>query len=511
MPIKSKKFNILCLIIAAALSLLCLFGCAAKEEETAEGLARFDNATLGVVTGSLYGGYSKERFPDAQIKEYENFADVLLALKQGKVEGAMLDRPNFNAVKRTESGLDCIPVPEYGVEIGFGFQKNADGLALQSEMNAFLNKLKSEGKLQEMIDKWYGETEPQETIPLNSLTGAKTLRVSVDLTRKPFVYMYNGQPVGFEIEALYLFCQEYGYRVDWEDGSFAKVGLAGLAVNKYDMVCAGLYMTDARKETVNFSDPYMQAEVIMAIYTGGGVNFFTSLGENFKKTFVNEGRWKLILEGLGTTLLISVSAVLGGTVLGFLIYLAARSKYKPVSKAARGFAKVYSKIMAGMPILVILMILYYVVFGSLDISGVAVAILGFMLTFGSFVYNQLKLTVEGVDIGQTEAAYALGYGKNRTFFKIVLPQAMRMFAPSYSAQIVDLVKSTSVVGYIAVNDLTKMGDIIRSNTFEAFFPLLAVAVIYFVMIWGITALLGLIQRRMDPKRKKGSKKPQKEI
>ncbi len=505
----AKKFNILCLIVALALFVLCLFGCAANADggsQTAEGLSRFDNARLGVVTGSLYGGYSEERFPNASISDYENFSDVLMALKQGKIDGCMLDRPNFNAVKRTEKGLNCLTVPEYSVNVGFGFQKNDEGNVLQSQMNEFLENFDGE-QLQAMKDKWYGETEPAENVPLENLAGnPTTLRVSIDMSRKPYVYMYNGKPVGFEIEFLYLFCQKYGYNVTYENGSFATSGIAGLKGGKYQMLCAGLYMTEERQKEINFSHSYMSAEVVMAIYEGGGSNFFTSFGENFQNTFVREGRWKLILEGLGTTLLISLSAVLGGTVLGFLLYLASRSKYKAVSAIARGFAKVYSKLMAGMPILVILMILYYVVFGSSDISGVAVAIMGFILTFGSFVYNQLALTVNGVDKGQTEAAYALGYGRNRTFFKIVLPQAMRMFAPAYSSEIVGLVKSTSIVGYIAVNDLTKMGDIIRSNTFEAFFPLIAVAIIYFFIIWGITALLGFIQRRSDPRRQKRQKR-----
>ena len=127
------------------------------------------------------------------------------------------------------------------------------------------------------------------------------------------------------------------------------------------------------------------------------------------------------------------------------------------------------------------MILFYIVFGKSDINGVYVAVIGFVMTFASFVFGQLEITVENVDSGQTEAAYALGYSRNQTFFRIVLPQAMKMFIPTYSGEIVGLIKATSVVGYIAVNDLTKMGDIIRGNTYEAFFPLIAVAVIYFIL------------------------------
>ena len=467
------------------------------------GLNVFQNAELGAVTGSLYGGYCRELFPNARISEFNNFSDVLMALRQGKVAGTMLDRPNFNAVKRTDSKLSAVNVPQYSVEIGFGFQKTEDGYALKAQMNAFLDKLRADGRLDSMLDKWYGETEPSVSVPLEELKeNPKTLRVSIDTTRKPFVYMYEGKPVGFEIEALYLFCKEYGYNVEIEDVSFAS-GLAGLAGEKYDLVCGGLYMTPERKESVNFSEPYMVADVVMATYEKSGVgNFFASIGESFEKTFIRESRWKLIVKGILTTLLISVCAVLGGTVLGFLLYLAARSKNRALSSVTRVFTKIYSKLITGTPTLVVLMLLFYVVFGRSDLGGTVVAIIGFILTFGSFVYGQLALTVEAVDKGQTEAAYALGYSRNRTFFRIVLPQAMKMFLPVYSAEIVGLIKATSVVGYIAVNDLTKMGDIIRGNTYEAFFPLIAVAVIYFMITWGAAALLGIMQRKFEPKRRK---------
>ena len=474
-----------------------------RRESVSDDLSQFNTATLGVVTGSLYGGYSKEQFPNAKIKEFNNFSDVLVALKQGKVDGIMLDKPNFNSVARTDNSLKCITVPAYSVEIGFGFQKNDGGDALQVQMNEFLQELKENGRIDELIDKWYGETEPQENIPLEELkANQKTLNVSIDTTRKPFVYMYEGKPVGFEIEVLYMFCKEYGYNVNISDVSFAS-GLAGLASEKYDLVCGGLYMTPERKESVNFSNPYMNAEVVMARYERSGFdNFMLSLRESFEKTFVREQRWKLILEGIYTTMIISFFSVLGGTLLGFALYMAARSKYKWLSKFARGVAKVYSTIIAGTPTLVVLMLLFYVVFTSPDISGIIVAIVGFILTFGSFVYDNLALTVSGVDNGQLEAAYALGYSRNRTFFRIVLPQAMKMFVPAYSGEIVNLIKATSVVGYIAVNDLTKMGDIIRGNTYEAFFPLIAVAVIYFAITWIIAALLGILRKKTEPKRRK---------
>jgi polar amino acid transport system substrate-binding protein len=148
------------------------------------------------------------------------------------------------------------------------------------------------------------------------------------------------------------------------------------------------------------------------------------------------------------------------------------------------------------------MILYYIIFGKVAIDGVAVAVIGFTLTFGATVFGLLKMGVGAVDIGQYEAAYALGYSKQRTFFKIILPQALPHVLPAYKGEIVGLIKATAIVGYIAVQDLTKMGDIVRSRTYEAFFPLIAVTVIYFLL----EALIGLFVLRIsvnfNPKRRR---------
>ena len=140
-----------------------------RSEAGANDLSQFNTATLGVVTGSLYGGYSREQFPNAKIKEFNNFSDVLVALKQGKVDGIMLDKPNFNSVARTDKKLSYITVPAYSVEIGFGFQKNDGGDALGAQMNEFLARLYADGTTGKLIDKWYGETEPEETLPLETV------------------------------------------------------------------------------------------------------------------------------------------------------------------------------------------------------------------------------------------------------------------------------------------------------------------------------------------------------
>ena len=206
----------------------------------------------------------------------------------------------------------------------------------------------------------------------------------------------------------------------------------------------------------------------------------------------------MFLSGILTTILITVLSILFGTILGFLAYMCCRNG----NKAANIISGFLVWLIQGMPVVVLLMILYYIIFAKAQISGTVVAVISFTLVFSSGVFGMLKSGVGAIDRGQMEAALALGYGDVRAFFRIILPQAVPHFLPAYKGEVVALIKATAIVGYIAVQDLTKMGDIIRGRTYEAFFPLIAVAVIYFILGGLLTFLVGRIEIRINPKRRK---------
>lgn len=504
---KTKRAFCLFLTLLLALSVL---GCAGKKEEKTgmtgkgETIMDYQDARVGIATGTYAATFMYDLFPNAEITEYNSIPDLMLALTQGKIDICANDASYYTCmlwdgmnVGRLE---DPVEIGDYGVAF-----KKGENTELREQMNEFIAKIKENGEYDALHGKWFGSSEPTEFLDPNTLTGTNgTLKIATAADVKPFAYMKNGNFAGYDIEFMTMFAQEYGYQLDITDMNFPAI-LAGVTAGTYDIGISGFTITPERAESVDFTDPYHQEEIIFVVAgdaAAASEGFLDSVKESFEKTFIREDRWKLIAEGVITTLIISVFSVLGGTLLGFGLYMLARSANKATSKITKVIAKIYSKIIAGTPTLVILMILFYVVFGKADLSGVLVAVIGFILTFGSFVYGQLTLTVEAVDYGQTEAAYALGYSRNQTFFRIILPQAMKMFIPTYSGEIVGLIKATSVVGYIAVNDLTKMGDIIRGNTYEAFFPLIAVAVIYFIIIWIVTDLLGIVARKTEPKRRK---------
>lgn len=226
--------------------------------------------------------------------------------------------------------------------------------------------------------------------------------------------------------------------------------------------------------------------------------FIQGITDSFYSNIIEEQRYILILDGLKVTILISVLATLFGTLLGGLICYMRMSH----NRLLNGISGVYISILRGTPVLVILMIIFYVVFASVDIDPVAVAIIAFGLNFAAYVSEMFRTGIESIDRGQTEAGIALGFTKVKTFIHIVMPQAVQRILPVYKGEMIALVKMTSIVGYIAVQDLTKAGDMIRSRTFDAFFPLIMVAVLYFLISWLLMLALGYAEKKTNPKLQK---------
>ena len=228
------------------------------------------------------------------------------------------------------------------------------------------------------------------------------------------------------------------------------------------------------------------------------MGFLNGIGNSVNKTFIVENRWRLVLSGLGITIVISLCSLVLGTLLGALICAMRRSKIKIIS----GIAKVYIRIIQGTPIVVLLMILFYIIFGKSDIDAMIVAVIGFSMNFSAYTSEMFRTGIDAVDKGQLEAAAASGFSKPRAFMLITLPQAARHTIPVYKGEFISMVKMTSVVGYIAIQDLTKVSDIIRSRTYEAFFPLIVTALIYFTITYLFILVLNLIELKIDPKRRK---------
>lgn len=226
-------------------------------------------------------------------------------------------------------------------------------------------------------------------------------------------------------------------------------------------------------------------------------NWFNSIGQSFYLNFVKDDRWMYLLEGLKTTFLILLVAVVIGFVLGFLIAVV-RSTHELSGKW--GFlnviCKIYLTVIRGTPVVVQLMIIYFVIFASVDISKVLVAGLAFGLNSAAYSAEIFRSGIMSIDKGQMEAGRSLGFTYGQTMIRIIMPQAFKNVLPALVNEMITLFKETSIAGYIGIVDLTKAGDIIRSRTYDAFFPLIAVALVYLVIVMIMTKLLDKLERRL---------------
>ena len=234
--------------------------------------------------------------------------------------------------------------------------------------------------------------------------------------------------------------------------------------------------------------------------------WFENLKADFVLNFVQANRWKYLLSGLGNTMLITLVALMIGIVIGIIIAMV-RSTYDKTAEGARKtmgrrlfgvldwLCRVYLTVLRGTPVVVQLMIIYFVIFASSD-NGVMVTALAFGLNSGAYVAEIIRGGIMSIDNGQFEAGRSLGFNYVQTMRFIVIPQVIKNVLPSLANEFIALLKETSVAGYVAVQDLTKAGDIIRSRTYSPFLPLLAVAAIYLALVMFFSWLVGKLERRL---------------
>ncbi len=236
-------------------------------------------------------------------------------------------------------------------------------------------------------------------------------------------------------------------------------------------------------------------------------DFFSEIASSFEKTFITDDRWLQLLGGLGVTIEITIFAALIGLFLGFLIAVVRSTHDMTVQgKKCRNFGdfilkflnvvcNIYITIIRGTPVVIQLMIMYFIVFAS-SRNGIFAAVLSFGINSGAYVAEIVRSGIMSIDKGQFEASRSLGFNYTSTMIHVVLPQALKNILPALGNEFIVLVKETSVAGYVALQDLTYVGNLIRSRTYEAFFPLITVALIYLIIVLILTFLLKKLERRL---------------
>lgn len=461
---------------------------------------------IGVLLGSVHDTYAMKNLPNAKILQYKSPSELILAVKSEKIDAALYTTETLLEILRGDNQLKMLGDTLFTIPIAMGFNQQND--ELREKFNVFLKKIKDEGIFSDMVDRWVTKgTTVMPVIKKSKTNGILTVGMVSD-KGLPFTVMKDNKMIGLDVELVERFAAYLGKEPKIVDMEFGSLIIAA-ATKKIDMIASTLMVTEERKKQVDFSEPYMRLGAsVFALKKNmadneGAINktvkksFIDDIAESFHNNIIVEKRYLLILDGLKTTAVISIFSILFGTILGSIVCFMRMSKKKMLLIPA----KVYISLLRGTPVLVVLMIIFYVVFASIDVDPAIVAVIAFGLNFAAYVSEMFRTGIEGVDRGQTEAGIAMGFSKVTTFIYIVLPQAARRILPVFKGEVISLVKMTSIVGYIAVQDLTKASDIIRSRTFDAFFPLIMVAVLYFLISWMLMLLLGYLERLSDPKMK----------
>jgi polar amino acid transport system substrate-binding protein len=452
--------------------------------------------TIAYVNGSVYDQRVEAKVDGTEKDFYASLPDCVAAVEAGKASAAVQLSYCCELVVNRKGGTVAL-LPEYvdQVEEAFFFPH---GDPLTAQFNEVIDAFEQDGTLEQLRQKWVGTDDAAKTLPEQTWDAPNgTLKFATSGVLEPFSYVgEGGQPLGYDVELALKIAERLGYRLEVSviamDAIFASV-----QTGKVDFG-GTLTRTEERAQAVDFSKQVMPCFISAIVKAEGQVestgNLFEGLKSSFEKTFIEEDRWQLIVGGLGVTALISVCSGLLGTALGFGIVLARRSGMRRLGKLVDGF----QALMGGIPLAVILMLFYYVVFGAVDIAGEIVAIIAFTLSFGATSGTTMWTAVSGLGAIQEETGMALGFTRKEVFRLIVFPQAARQFLPQLVGQFVSLTKDTAIVGgYIAVQDLTRASDLIRSRTMDAFFPLVSTAIIYFVFCRLLAFLLGKLSKRLD--------------
>ena len=224
-------------------------------------------------------------------------------------------------------------------------------------------------------------------------------------------------------------------------------------------------------------------------------DFLLKLNNSFNRTVIEEKRYVLFVQGLKATILMSFLSIIIGTLLGFVLFLPQNSKCGALNKLSHMFVR----FLQGVPVTVLLLTFYFGIFGSIKIEPIIVAVIAFSIYFSAYVCEIIKGAFASINKMQIYSAYALGFTKMQTLRYIIIPQVLSYVIPVYKNESVLIIKSTSIAGYISVMELTKASDIIRNRTYEAFFPLIFTALIYFVICYIFCKILDSIYKKVNPR------------
>lgn len=490
-------------VIAALCCLLSLFalaGCKSSVPEntvfSADDIAgKKIGVQLGTTGDTLVSEYEEDE-SGTVVERYNKGNDAIQALKQGKVDAVVIDiQP---AKEFTEVNKDLTILEEEFVNEDYALCISKNRPELTASVNEAIQAIKANGTLDNILNNYIGENigKTPYVSPENTDRSNGTLVMATNAYFKPYEYYEGGKIVGIDVDIATAIADYLGMSLQIEDMEFDSI-ITAVQSGKADFGAAGMTVTEDRLKNVDFSETYTTSQQVIVVRDNEAAGSDYNLIDKFKDDFIEDNRYEFLLTGFRNTIIIAVCAALMGILIGFLIAVVRSTHDKTGGlKIANFICSIYLTVIRGTPTMVQLLIIYYIIFGSVNINKLIVAILAFGINSGAYVAEIFRSGIMSIDNGQFEAARSLGLNYKKTFIFVILPQAFKNVLPALANEFIVLLKETSISGYIGLTDLTRGGDIIRSITYDAMLPLFAVALIYLVLVVILSALVKKLERRL---------------
>lgn len=450
---------------------------------------------VGVQIGNTADIYASEYGGDTakiQVERYTKLADAVQALNQGKIDAVLCDDQPANYFVKQNPSLRVLD--EFFVEETYAGVIAKENTGLLDTFNMALREMHEEGIFDSLMNTYINGTGSFHYA--QKVKEGPKLVLATNAQFPPYEYHEGEGIVGLEIELAYYVADLMGRVLEIQDIEFDAV-INAVSSGKAELGLSGFTVTEERKQSINFTDKLVDNKVVVMVRSGKKNDDQLTFVEHFEKNFLKDARWKYIAEGLGNTLLISLFAALLGIVIGFIIAMVRiNHEWNGKYKIPNMICKAYLAVIRGTPMMVQLLIIYYIVFASVNVNKLLVAIVAFGINSGAYVSEIIRGGIKSVDPGQIEAGRSLGLKFKTVMLYVVYPQAFKNSLPALTNEFISLIKETSICGYIGLTDLTRGGDIIRSLTYEAMFPLLAVAVVYFVIVAGLSTCVARLEKRL---------------
>lgn len=477
--------------------LICFFILLAPRTAAAFSLSdSFAGKTVGVQIGTS-GDMLASEAESVNVERYNKLNDAIQSLLNKKIDAVLSDEAPASVFVNDNKQLYILQGGFEKEEYAIAIAKNNN--ALKEQINAALEKLKENKTLENIVKNYIGN-DTVGKFPYVSPDGIQydgVLKIATNATFPPYEFYDNGKITGIDVDIARAVGDLLGKKAVFEDMEFDAI-IAAVHSGKAHIGVAGMTVTPERLKNINFSIPYTTSKQVVILRSSENTSSAgMTFADRFRRDFITDARWKYLSTGLLHTLVITVLSGVIGVIFGGLIAIVRVSHDKNGSFVPLNFlCRTYLTLIRGTPVMIQLLIMYYVVFSSVGIDKIFVAVLAFGLNSSAYVAEIIRSGIMSVDAGQFEAGRSLGLTFSQTMRFVVLPQAFKNVLPALANEFIVLLKETSVCGYIGLMDLTRGGDIIRSITYDAFLPLAAVALIYLTFVLALTSLTGRLEQRL---------------